>query len=612
MSTGAVTSFSYVTVIVMFLHTESKKRVALMHNINHSTLMNSNADLPELLCSGLIMNTLDKRWPLMDDGHAYTNFKKRLMVKIVTMAAYRRLSKDFRVNMDKMIIFELKLIRDLAVITWESRRAFEYSSCRTGPETPEKAKLKKSLINVNRDAVARLNAKMELFFPHEVVTEYVAGVNSIANAEASNPFLRLHSTVSMFFCMATHKCYLHTCGGWKPCSKTHKGSTFTSLRFFDTDGKHRELCVYSGRQCVSAVCENKRDVLQGNMSYNARVVVEMYRRRTPSTLSVIKELMSPAPLIKDGDLESHRMAVVCNPKLIFTNTDICVPSVQAELGVSDKEVQLCKVEVDRKIAQGIHYKERVAEIQKQLALDDVDAMFSSNPDYFFSSLSHAAEVFPGACAVIKRVTGSIRSDTKHCLECPMIGQCFEEIKFFMRRVRPADMNIGTGMASREAYDFMSGKSAGIAVSNVDWGAAWVLKGSNTFDVGTVCYAMRLFDNINHTWRLTWNDLKHPANGFTLKLNTGEIIRNLEGVTYSEICRYCKRTLNIQLPALHRSTPVDSGECIRLLRDVYKKLAKSPKSKCMAMLLLGIDPTTLLLQTSKNLNHMNLLFPIYDA
>lgn len=318
--------------------------------MNKSDLFESSTDIPELLASGIMEKSLDRHWL-----SEVKNPNKRLRLKIRTLANSRLLCKALRTSMDKLIEAQMVDIKNLAYSTWATKRMFEMTNSSDTPPSEEKNKLVKELESAHGTATWNLCRKMELFFTNEVQCEYlngITGASSHVGSHLSNEavyeasfYVSLHPTTSMFFAMATQRCYLHTCGGHKLCTKTHSGKSFNTVDFVDSKGVRREVCIYSSKHCIAQVCEDKWRITRGKPSYHTKLAIGMYRRRgfdfdNPS----FKDMLAQLP----KNISNVNTRRVKNPKFVLTHPDIDVNSTQKELHFTNEEINISKKEVKRK------------------------------------------------------------------------------------------------------------------------------------------------------------------------------------------------------------------------------------------------------------------------
>lgn len=571
-------------------------------------LVDSCSDLIDLVCDGLFL--------LLDDSEAWP----KLRTKVYTLQSCRLLSKQFRVRIDRFVLSEMHKIHKAAGDSWAEKRNFQIKRDRNPGED---AAILKEMEAKWHAAANKLTAIMRLYFPTEVVTEYTEGVNAATGfrLEQSRHYCGLHCTVAMFFAMATQRCYMHTCGGFKLCTKTHSRGTFHPVRFADSEGREFEKCIYSQHDCVRSLSADSNDFNSGKMSTQCRLVVEMYRRRGVFEQERVRDAVR--------GLQGRRSAN--HVYLCLSHPDIDLPSVEKTLGITPAELELCRAEVRRKDQQRQRFNDEVALVRQRFLMEDVEAALQSNTAFGFESFAALERVLPGLAGVVRQAL-VVAKETSGALQVRMVAACFAELSFLMGPVRKLDKTFDAGgMASREAYDFVSGKSAGVLMK-YDSGEAWksvsmgvgamqpagneavlsapqALKSWSTAD--KVCAAMRLFDLIDEEWQLRprASALVRPASrggpelGFAL--NASELWERLKCKSfYRAVCAYVDDGHDdITMPEMPSLFEFEmfTRKAIDFAQNAFRSLMSSPATKCLAMRLVGVSPSTLCAMVSDRAN-----------
>jgi len=581
-------------------------------NLTTSGLFESNADFPTLIANGVCDSAMDIKF-----GHANVqNIKARLKLKILMLQNARAISKVFRDHIDKFILSQLDDIKDSATRAWEAKRAEVCAHNATTEDSEQKRALIKNLREKHVKSTFELNSKMEQFFPGEVCNQYAMCVNG-ANSTFSINYLHLHHTVSMFFAMATQRCYMHTCGGYKMCTKTHSGNCFSTVHFEDDQGVSKQCCVYSSKHCIAQLCENKNDMYApGKMPYQTKLAVEMYRLRGVYTHDDIKSKLSPPPTtFRDGN--SWATEVLC-PTFVLTHPDIGINSLQKKLSITQEEIDMCKMSLERKKQQEQDLKDRIKAVHEEHLLQDVDSALKNSRDFGFDSVSQMQTVLPGLCAIIKFAISANSPATKNALDIRMVGTCLNDVKALMA-VRKFGQSTGA-VSSNQAYDFMTGKAGGILVehnkteawASATVGVSWLRSRDRPISLATICAAMELFDKIDEKWELSikghdtqfekskatlWvpgvatPDVATPGSRLGFSINVSDVRGIMKRKEWLAAIRsVLEQETDDEFPLLPSTANIENMNpfAASTIQEIFKLLISKPKTKCLAMRLLGID------------------------
>lgn len=599
-----------------------KKPAPVMRASKHlSDLVDANSDLPQLLCNGMSLNAIT-RIPNSSTSQAASRHLKN---KIATMQAYRTLGKEYTANVDAFILQQMSDLKTKAFNTWSTKR--EYQMALSGGEV-EPSKVKELELTWQKTTI-ELNEHMELYFPPEVRNEYITGINcsgtnpSRSDLEKSSNLPFLHCSVSMFFAMATQRCYLHTCGGYCKCTKTHSMTTFNKLAYINTSGNSKEVCVFADERCIRDFRVYSSDFTSGKMNFDGRLAIEMYRLRgifEPESIRAnVSRTMVELAHFNDPSVSHYSSGRLQGLLFVRSHPDIDVQSIQSILGITETELRTCKLELQRKDEQKWRMNQEIVNLQIKFLSEDVNCALLNNSKYGFKTLESMSSVFPGIAGVIKHSIGAKGAAcVTSCFQLRMVGVCFNELSFLMGPVRKRDKAFDdSGMASREAYDFMSGKSHGIlheespasTIASVTMGAyALQTKGKDhvikkAVSVDTVCAAMRLFDKIDDEWNVTTllGSYKLQHDLFVDSTDAGFVFNPLEAFTrfrqdsyYPVVKNYMKVHTGVVIPDLPANLGVKTAlsEHIEFARQVFPKLAARSNTKCFALRLFGITPQTL--------------------
>lgn len=547
----------------------------------------ANSAIPELLCIGVFFNARTRT----PTGSSPTTASRLLSYKIASLQSYRMLGHEYRKIIDTFILQVMSELRTKAVAMWIAKRGYQLLRDRRSEDS---SKMKEVELQWNKSTVD-LDEHMELYFPKVVVAEYIEGINcesydsTQAEREKSTNLLYLRFSVSMFFAMATQRCYLHTCGGYCKCTKTRGKSSFNKLEYTNASGVCKEVCVFADISCIREFTVKPRTAC--NTNSKSVMALEMFRRRGTFGTTAVG--------VKIDKVLSALGAPPRDTMFVMTHPDIDVQSIQSMLCITDAEVATCKAELKRKAEEKQRLKKEVAKLKIAYHLKDVQEALRTNSRYGFENLEDASKVLPGVSGVIKN---SISNEyfNESCFQMPMVGSCLNELSFLMGPIRRRDTEFDdSGMASWAAYDFMSGKSNGILYEYVETtlevysfqGASYLhsfeLDDESAFLDG-VCVAMRIFDKIDERWKVTDDgNLKAPQEIHTAykKGRSKYYICKASQPYYKLVKNYMLKVHGDLLPDFQHNNP-------ELMREVFPILAARPTTKCFAMGLLGWTPRSL--------------------
>ena len=577
-------------------------------------LIDSCSEIPELVCDGIVS--------MVKSGGTPHKLKQRIAV----LQTMRAVSTEYRQHIDKFVLGTIQEVRDLAQVVWANKRSYEMANNRN-----EEASKVKDLKKKWDNSTAKLVATMTLYFPVEVINEYAAKINATSHGHQGRmamDYTCLHASVSMFFAMATQTCYLHTCGGIKKCTKTHSGRSFIAVRFCGSDEKMYSKCIYSSEDCLCSLKEDPHSLAPGKMTQTSRMAVEMYRQRGIFEVSEIQYKMSTEARAAEGT--SHGFKKL---KLVLNHPDIDIPSTQKALEITPLELKQCKDEMKRKEEQRHRVADEMAAVQRRFLMEDVNNALEKNKKFGFKNFEALKEVFPGVAGAIRLSIENSSKDATCCWQVRVVAECFKEILFLMNKVRPVDKASANGMASREAYDFMSGKSCGV-LSNVAGTYGWscvvlgvqgMLTNSDKpspanaiITMQSVCTALHLFDQIDGTWKVRINvppgkaSIYNTSGTKVFETELLEIRTRLDEVYYYDgVKEHVLKTFGEVLPDIPRwpRKPSDytipglqfTDEVVKAFNAMFKTLVKRPQTKCLAMRYIGISPNSLCKFVSKTKN-----------
>lgn len=578
-------------------------------------LVDSCSEIPYLVCNGVIS--------MIKEGGQANKLKQR----ISALQAMRAVSTEFRQHIDKFVCVTIKDVRNLARDLWLCKRDLEKSR----HDKEEKSKIT-HLDTKWKDKTMELDAMMSIYFPTEVVNEYLSKVNQQydRNGQSAFDFTCLHATVSMFFAMATQRCYVHTCGGYKLCTKTHNGRTFNCIFLYGRDGTKYVKCVYSSEECICSLKQDQNNMSPGKLTYISKMAIEMYRRRCVFDVEDIRKEMA-------GDERQRKLAQAePGPMMTFvlSHPDIDIPSTQRALDITPQELEDCKNEIKRKNDQTQRIADAMASMRQRFIMEDVNNAFATNKKYGFKSFDALKKVFPGIACVISESAVVSPKDTTCCFQIRLICECFKELSF-MNDLRNVDKHSKCGMASSHAYEFMSGKSCGIMIPPkciktwplVNIGAQALLTyntnsvvcfpSNKKVTVASLCSALHLFDKMNERWEIKFNTPPERASIFTEAGTTVfvtslvEVCKRLcETSFYDGLRKHVKTNYDDELPSFPRLSSTDwnfthDNEVakFKFAKLLFKSLMKRPETKCFAIRYFGILPSSLLDFVSQSKNQV---------
>lgn len=440
------------------------------------------SDLPELLVAGLFDGI--KKDPPRNAKEQKCNAN--------LIATYRLLNREFRSLTDARILVEFSSFQDRAIDLFDATfkvSCHEMLFKERAQTAAEEAQLK--VLKEKKDECAQeLFVCGKNFFPEMYAKFYTAELSNRSPLAAS--LLLLLRSVSNFMSIARERCFAHCCSGLRHCTNTATAQMqeiHTSV-WRDIDNKRAvNSLVYCKRECLKRACVNASPPSR-NDGGESRIVKEMLRFKGLDEHSL--ERVNTA----------YELNRVRNPLLIMNISGMeKYESLQKQLELDINDVKSCRDEIRRKDAQTAEKRQAMLDVEIKFMLDDVDAVFKLRKDLFFDSLESAKVVFPrtvGAiCSAIADTPVWSRA-AAHGTDNRVVNLCLNHIAVLTGPVREADQKLYKDkVASREAYDFMSGHVNAKGVPTM-FGAADFLNSSASgfvkFNVEQVCKALHIFDD----------------------------------------------------------------------------------------------------------------------
>ena len=588
-------------------------------NMRKSTLFESNCDLPELLSNGVFVATR----------------VSPVTANIELMQNFRLVSKACKESMDTGIVDRMQHINALA------------TECRE--KMLDLLKANSSVVITARlldestfgTAMVSLKEEMMTYFPLEVVSEYIMSLlddRDDTRRQRSLNMLHLHATVSMFFCMATRQCYIHMSSG-VACKKTCCGSKshFCQLEFSDKNNIRQRCCVYSTKECVASVCEHSREIRYAyKKSFNSRLALEMKNVR--EYLPEFERLQFDwGPPIDDGLGElpiKDPETSIKGFRFVLNNADLNAKSIQHDLGLSDNQVDLCRLSVKRKDEEAVSMAKSIFEMNVKNHINEIGFLLSFQPDHCgptsetlqrVNCLSSLHSVYPGIAWTIKAAV-EFTPRVKHCMDMELVRECLNSINWLSTLRKEFVASTGKS-ACNEAYEYMTGMSCGALYKyqKMDNYLKFTQNGLNNQDhaMSTVCEAIKCFENFKGWWfEATETSCRfeccHPSGGFPLFVEMDfcdiyeKFFRISDAPSFAAIMAHARSVLPAQrdeidtLLAKNESTRTGMSyirmrvkmcaEYCNLANSqvncAFKLLAAHNQTRCLAFNLVSLHPQTI--------------------